>query len=173
VIVRRERPADVGAVQELTRAAFGRPAAPEPVEPGLLAELRADAGWIGALSLVAEAGGVPVGHVVCTRGWIGDAAGLGLGPIAVAPEHQGRGVGSALMHAVLGAAEALGEPVVVLLGDPRFYARFGFVPAAALGITPPVAEWAPAFQARPLADRAPRGAFRYAEPFQRIPEEAT
>jgi putative acetyltransferase len=123
VIVRRERPADAEPVHQLTRAAFARPDGPEPVEPGLLAALRADPGWIAALSLVAVAEGAPVGHVTCTRGWIGTAPALGLGPIAVAPEQQGRGAGSALMHAVLGAAEALDEAVVVLVGDPCFYAR--------------------------------------------------
>jgi putative acetyltransferase len=90
--------------------------------------------------------------------------------LGVLPKHQGRGVGAALMHAALGAADALDEPVVVLLGHRGYYPRFGFRPATDLGIDPPVAEWAPHFQARALTahDSAARGVFAYAEPFQRL-----
>jgi putative acetyltransferase len=169
MLVRRERPGDVAAVQALTRDAFAGAGTDDPVEPHLLAELREDPGWLPALSLVAaDEDGTVAGHVVCTRGAIGEEPALGLGPIAVRPDRQGAGVGSALMHAVLGAAEALGEPAVVLLGDPRFYRRFGFVAAAELGIQPPVAAWAPYFQVRPLAGVPPRGVFRYAAPFARF-----
>jgi putative acetyltransferase len=88
----------------------------------------------------------------------------------VRPDRQRHGVGAALMHAVLGAADAVGEPVVVLLGDPAYYGRFGFRPAAELGIEPPVAGWAPHFQARPLHAWLPGmgGAFAYADPFMRV-----
>lgn len=73
------------------------------------------------------------------------------------------------MHAVLGAAEALDEPLVALLGDPAYYCRFGFRLGEEYGITPPVAEWQPHFQVRPLAAYSPslRGAFTYPEPFDR------
>lgn len=169
MIVRREAAADHAAVDAVTRVAFER-----DVEARLLAALREDAGFVPELSLVAERGGHVVGHVIATRATIGGAGGepgpLGLGPIAVAPRSQGAGVGSALMHAVLGAADALGAPVVVLLGDPRFYARFGFVLGETLGIAPPVAEWAPHFQARTLAAWTPewRGPFAYAAPFAAV-----
>jgi putative acetyltransferase len=68
---------------------------------------------------------------------------------------------------VLAAADALDEPLVVLLGHPDYYPRFGFRPAADLGIEPEVSEWAPAFQARMLTQYQPdlTGRFRYAEPF--------
>jgi putative acetyltransferase len=109
----------------------------EPVEVGLVRALRADPGWVAALSLVAEhpehpGTGAVIGHMVATEGSIGDTTVLGLGPVGVLPEHQG-GVGSALMHAVLGAADAFGCPAVALLGHTADYPRFGFVPAAALG----------------------------------------
>lgn len=169
MVIRREQAVDVDAVQALTRDAFAAPGAGEPVEPLLLAELRDDAGWLPALSLVAvEERGTVVGHVVCTRALVDDRPALGLGPIAVRPDFQGAGVGSALMHAVLGAAEALAEPAVVLLGDPRFYGRFGFVDAVELGIEPAVADWAPFFQVRRLVGDLPRGRFRYAAPFERL-----
>ena len=131
MVIRRERPADEAAVDAVTTAAFGAPGGGEPVETRLLRDLRADPGWIPALSLVAEGpDGAVAGHVVCTRGAVGGAPALGLGPISVAPERQRAGIGSALMHAVVAAAEASGERLVCLLGDPAYYGRFGFVAAA-------------------------------------------
>jgi putative acetyltransferase len=167
MLIRRETPADADVVHAVTEAAFAeRPGG----EAWLVGELRTCDGWIPALSLVAEVSGEVVGHVVCTRATIGDAPALGLGPLSVRPDVQRTGVGKALVHAVLGAADALDEPAVVLLGSPDYYGRFGFRVASALGITPPVAEWDPYFQVRTLSAYTPalRGAFRYAEPFSRL-----
>jgi putative acetyltransferase len=126
---------------------------------------------VPALSLVAESApdgsGSVISHVVCTEGAIGDAVALGLGPIGVLPGHQADGVGAALMHAVLGAADALGYPAVVLLGHTGYYPRFGFVPGRSIGIEPTDPAWGEHFQARRLAAWTPatRGTFRYAAPF--------
>jgi putative acetyltransferase len=171
VLIRRETAEDVPAIAAVTTAAFGRgPQAPEPVETALLARLRTDEAWLPALSLIAAADGAVVGHVVCTRGYVERAPALGLGPISVRPDHQRRGVGQALMHAVLGAADATGEPLVALLGDPAFYRRFGFVPASELGILAPDPAWGRHFQARALSSFAPgiAGTFRYAAPFAEL-----
>jgi putative acetyltransferase len=109
---------------------------------------------------------------VCTRGAPAGVPGtLGLGPLGVHPDHQRRGVGLALMHAVLGAADALGEPVVVLLGDPDYYSRYGFVTASTLGIEAPEPAWGEHFQTRTLTayDAARhRGAFAYAPAFDDV-----
>lgn len=170
MLVRRERAGDVAAIRALMLAAFAGEDGAEPVEAGLVEDLRADVGWLPGLALVVELEGAVVGHVVCTRGFVGEAAALGLGPIGVLPGLQRRGVGSALMHAALGAADALGEPLVALLGDPGFYTRFGFRAAAELNICPPVAAWAPHFQVRTLTAYAPgtAGTFNYAGPFARF-----
>lgn len=162
VLVGRELPGDVAAVRAVQVAAFGR-----EMEASLLDALRVCDAWMPSLSFVARADGEVVGHVVCTRAHVGETPVVALGPIGVVPAWHGRGVGRALMHAVLGAADALGEPLVGLLGDPRFYQRFGFVLGGEIGIAPPVAEWAPHFQMRRLAgyDRAITGTFRYAAPF--------
>lgn len=171
MLIRREAPADIDPIAAVTSAAFGRSDAPPPVETLLLAELRRSDAWLPQLSLVAVAGDDRVvGHVVCTRGHVDSSPALGLGPISVVPQRQRDGVGSALMHAVLGAADALDEPAVVLLGDPGYYARFGFRPAAEYGITPPQPDWAPHFQVRALHAWTPelRGGFTYAEPFARV-----
>jgi putative acetyltransferase len=165
VIVRRELPRDHAAVRELHEAAF-----PTDVEARLLDELRADAGFLPHLSLVAADGEGVVGHVLATRGWIeplGGAA-LGLGPLGVRPGSQGRGVGTVLVHALLAVAEAAGEGLVALLGAPGYYGRFGFVRSTDLGIAPPDPAWGAHFQARRLAGPAQRGTFRYAQPFTRL-----
>lgn len=164
MIIRRELTADVDAIRAVHRAAFET-----ATEADLVEALRADSGWLPPLSLVADDDGV-VGHVVCTRGTLGGAAALGLGPLGVLPTRQRTGVGSALMHAVLGAADALDEPMVVLLGHTGYYPRFGFVPAAGLGILPPDPAWGDHFQARPLTAYRPalRGEFAYAAPFQAL-----
>jgi putative acetyltransferase len=123
---------------------------------------------VSALSLVAEAAsGSVVGHVVCTEGRLGDTPALGLGPIGVRPGEQGKGMGGALMHAALAAADALGYPVVVLLGHRDYYPRFGFVAGSTLGIVPTEPAWGDHFQARTLSTWSPElaGRFRYARPF--------
>jgi putative acetyltransferase len=166
MVIRREQSSDEAVVAAVTAAAF----APSRIEQRLLAELRAGPDWIPQLSLVAIGeDGALVGHVVCTRARLGAGTAVGLGPISVRPDCQRAGVGSALMHAVLGAADALGEPVVCLLGDPAFYRRFGFRPATELGIEAPDPDWGAFFQARPLAAWRPglAGRFVYAEPFSR------
>jgi putative acetyltransferase len=169
VIIRRETLEDRAAVDAVTSAAFGRSAGVdgEPVETRLLRALRDDAGWISTLSMVAEREDEVIGHVVCTRGRLGVLDALGLGPISVLPNRQRRGVGSALMHAVIGAADACGERLIALLGDPGFYSRFGFVPASEHRVDAPDPAWAEYFQIRTLTNCPPviAGAFRYAAPF--------
>lgn len=171
MLIRRETPADIEAVRAVHTAAFAKGDTPDavPVEAALVDALRGDDGWLPALSLVAtDPDGQVVGHVVCTRGTVaGTPVALGLGPLGVLPAWQRRGVGSALMHAVLSAADALDEPLVVLLGHPEYYPRFGFRPAVELGVTPP-GPWGPRFfMARPLSAWQPtiRGEFAYAKPF--------
>jgi putative acetyltransferase len=170
VLIRREAPADLDAIRAVHASAFADKERPNsiPLEVGLVDALRISYAWLPKLSLVAEGmAGAVVGHVVCSRGWVDGWATLGLGPLGVRADVQNHGIGSALMHAVLGAADALGEPLVALLGDPGYYRRFGFRPARDYGITPPVAGWAAEFQVRALSgyDAVVRGIFAYAKPF--------
>jgi putative acetyltransferase len=171
VIVRRETPADVAAARAVQVAAFQRPdTSEEPIEAGLLDALRICDGWMPELSIVAEIDGTVVGHVVTTRGFVGDTPALGLGPIGVLPSHQHHGFGLALVHAAIGAADALGEPLIALLGSPDYYSRFGFVASSTIGITPPEAAWGHYFQVRTLTAHSAeiRGRFRYAAPFDEL-----
>ncbi|MGW7539426.1 GNAT family N-acetyltransferase [Amycolatopsis sp. NPDC054798] len=144
----------------------------EMPEAKLVTELTADGDLLPALSLVAVRDGEVIGHACSSPGRIGDDpnSAIGFGPLGVHPGQQRSGAGSALVHATIGAANALGYGLIILLGDPGYYSRFGFVLAETLDITPPVPEWAQYFQALPLAayDRAIRGAFRYAAAFDRL-----
>jgi putative acetyltransferase len=164
LVVRREADGDDDPIRAVHRAAFARGDS-EPVEAGLVDALRADPGWLPHLSLVAVVGGEVVGHVVASRATVDGAPALGVGPLGVRPASQGRGVGSALVYALLGAAQARDEALVGLLGEPAYYGRFGFVPAADLGVRAPDPAWGSSFQALALARPAPAGAFRYAAPF--------
>ncbi|MGP4017264.1 GNAT family N-acetyltransferase [Saccharopolyspora sp. 5N708] len=172
MLIRRETPADVAAIRAVHSAAFAKTTPPGqvPVEVGLVDALRAGDAWLPELSLVAQRDGEIAGHVVCTRGHVAETPVLALGPIGVPPQLQGQGVGAALMHAVLGGGDALGEPMVVLLGHLDYYPMFGFEPAETYGITPPVPDWGSHFQVRALASYRPsiRGEFRYAEPFMQL-----
>ncbi|MGW9025669.1 GNAT family N-acetyltransferase [Streptomyces sp. NPDC055722] len=171
MLIRRETPGDVPAVSTVTTAAFAKPETPVPVEVTLLDELRTCNGWLPELSFVALSDkDEVVGHVVCTRGRVGTASVLGLGPLSVHPDHQHRGVGLALVHTVLGAADALGEPLIALLGSPAYYGRYGFRTSTDYSITAPDPSWGEYFQVRTLTayDPALRGVFKYAEPFERV-----
>jgi putative acetyltransferase len=178
MFIRQEQPSDADAVREVHRLAFTKPASDESpardgsVEAYLVDELRADGDLIEPLCLVAERDGGVVGHVAVSRGNLDGAraALVAIGPLGVLPDLQGAGIGSALMHATIAAADALGERGIILLGHPTYYPRFGFGPAVDHGITPPQ-DWGPAyFMLRRLGAWGDglSGAFRYAPAFERL-----
>lgn len=131
MIVRLETPADREASIEIERLAFGG-----SLEASIVEEIR---DLEGSFALVAEEDGAVLGHVQFSRAWIGELAVSALGPIGVRPDRQRRGIGAALVVAGLEEARRRAEPAVILLGDPGFYGRFGFVPGAALGLRNPFA----------------------------------
>ncbi|MGH8902470.1 MAG: GNAT family N-acetyltransferase [Egibacteraceae bacterium] len=165
--IRPEGPRDHGAVRAVHTAAFGSAA-----EADLVDALRATPAWVPEFSLVAELDGGIVGHVLLTRVDVSGEWGLGLAPVGVLPCRQRRGVGSALVRAVLEAAATAGERLVVVLGDPAYYGRFGFVAASRYGVTCSYQVPDEVFQALPLPtyDGAPRGLVRYSEPFSALGE---
>ncbi|MPZ89547.1 MAG: GNAT family N-acetyltransferase [Nitriliruptorales bacterium] len=171
MLIRRESAGDASAITRVHASAFevGEGSA-KPVEVTLVEELRRSTAWLPQLSLVATVGSEVVGHVVCSRAQVGPKHHpvLGLGPLGVRLDHQKQGLGSALMHAVLGAADACDEPLVGLLGEPGYYGRFGFMPAADHGIEALDVSWGAYFQIRPLWSYTPdlRGRFTYASPFE-------
>jgi len=127
--------------------------------------LRHDPAWIPDLSVVAVLGGDLVGHASMTRMAVSGSPALALAPVSVSPAAQGHGAGRAMVDELISRAEEHGEALVVVLGDPAYYDRFGFRPALALGVTGPFEDAGDAFQALRLTDRAPEGYATYAAPF--------
>ena len=168
LVLRRERPGDEGPTRALHDAAFGVPDDQEhSLETRILDRLRAEGDVIDSLTFVAELHGEVVGHVVCSRAMMGEGRCVALGPIAVRPDRQGEGIGSALVAAVLVTADQQHDPSVVLLGDPGWYAHFGFETAAVHGIGSPGPWEDRYFQVRRLTAWRPElaGPFRYAPAF--------
>jgi putative acetyltransferase len=174
VIVRRQRADDYEAIRHVYAEAFRRPRFRQPLNPGSvplevgLFEALWEAGdTIPELSFTALKEVGPVGHVTASRATVAANSVVAVGPIGVLPEYQGLGIGSALMDALLIAADAAEVPMIVLLGSPQYYSRFGFRPAEELGVIPPEPRWGEAFQARPLTAYSPdlAGRFQYASAF--------
>jgi putative acetyltransferase len=112
-----------GVIRSIHEAAFGR-----PDEADLVAKLRIEG--VVLASLVAELEERIVGHILFTRMSIETAGrsvpAAALAPVAVVPEHQGRGVGGQLIRHGLDALRLQGERIVLVLGHPDYYSRFGF-----------------------------------------------
>jgi putative acetyltransferase len=174
VIVREQQADDYEAIRHVYAEAFRRPRFRGPQSPGSVPpevgvfEALWEAGdAIPELSFTALADGAVVGHVTASWATVATDRVVAVGPIGVLPDHQGTGIGSALMDALLGAADAAGVPLIVLLGAPQYYRRFGFRPAEGLGVIAPEPEWGDAFQARPLTayTESVAGRFRYTSAF--------
>ena len=152
VHIRSERPGDETAIYELTARAF----APMPFADGdeqeLVGKLR-DAGAL-TLSLVVEHANEIVGHVAFTPATTADGSNgwYALGPVSVAPEWQRRGIGTLLIENGLGQLRDRVATGCVLVGNPVYYARFGFRGAPHLA---PEGEPAEYYQRLALADDAP------------------
>ncbi len=165
--VRQERPEDIAAVRAVEVAAFGRAAEAD------LVDLCRQNGKV-ALSLVLLHEDQVVAHVMFTPvsldparpGWMG----LGLGPVAVLPEFQRRGLGSRLIEYGLQVCREQGADFVVLLGDPAYYCRFGFIPAGEFGLGNEygVHEEFMARELRPGVLRGARGIVKYVEEFNQV-----
>lgn len=104
--------------------------------------LRKHSKAIPALSFALIEDGGLIGCIQCWPVRIGALPLVLVGPVAVAPEWQGKGIGHRLMHAMLEAAGKIGEPAMAMIGDPEYYQRFGFTAAYTGGWTLP-GPWEP------------------------------
>jgi putative acetyltransferase len=163
VLIRSERDGDRQAIYAVNEAAFGG-----RDESELVDRLRDDGSAL--LSLVAEIGGVVAGHILFSRMFIETAEGLlpaaALAPMAVLPKSQRQGIGAALIRSGLDAMRRQGERIVIVVGHPSYYPRFGFSPGLAAALESPFPP--EAFMALELAPGALdgiRGKVRYAKPF--------
>ena len=165
--LRSERPADGPSIRSLNLAAF-----PTSAEADLVERIRAGGAFRPEHSLVAQVGTRTVGHLLLSPVTLHTADGpvpvLALAPMAVLPDHQRRGIGSALVTAALDAAEVREEPLVVVLGHPWYYPRFGFRPASRYGIRAPFPVRDEVFMVKPLTRyrAALRGRIEYPAAFE-------
>jgi putative acetyltransferase len=132
LVIRSERPDDHAAIYDLTKRAF----APMPYAGGdeqdLINTLRREGAL--ALSLVAEFEGRVVGHIAFSPAFAanGDSGWFTLGPVSAEPELKGQGIGSAVIREGLDQLRRRDAAGCILVGDPAYYARFGFRPFPAL-----------------------------------------
>ncbi|MCB9849815.1 MAG: N-acetyltransferase [Phycisphaerales bacterium] len=136
LIVRAESPTDYDAIDQVNDVAFGGDG-----ESRLIRALRNRADFDSGLSLVAEREGVVIGHILFTSiridGEGGSTPAQALAPMAVLPDWQNQGIGSRLVRVGLRMCRERRHGIVVVLGHPKYYPRFGFVPAPPIGIAPP------------------------------------
>jgi putative acetyltransferase len=134
--IRPEEPGDIPAISELHRSAFGG-----ETEVKIVEAVRASPAFIRDLSLVAVKDRRVVGHILLSLVPIETGGSrsyaLALAPIAVLPGCQKRGIGSLLVEEGLRRCRELGHSIVVVVGEPSFYTRFGFTPARARGLEAP------------------------------------
>lgn len=156
--IRQEVPDDVGAIHALLEAAFCDLAYSEQTEAEIVVALR-EAGAL-TVSLVAEIQGCIVGYIAVSSVTFSDGGKhwYGLGPVAVAPVYQGRGVGSRLIEGALENLQHHNAEGCVVLGDPDFYGRFGFQSQPQLSFPGVTGEY---FQALPFGKKIPTGKVRY------------
>jgi len=129
--IREEKPEDIAGVRLVNESAFKR-----PEEANIVDKLRRNCSEV--LSLVAVEGEDIIGHILFSPALIesenGQIFGMGLAPMAVIPERQGQGIGTALIQRGIACVRELGYPFVIVLGHAKYYPCFGFKPASQYGL---------------------------------------
>jgi putative acetyltransferase len=165
--IRPEQPGDEAAIHDMVRRAFiGRPYA-DGDEQDVIDRLRADGDLL--LSLVAEADGVIIGQITYSPALLenGDEGWVVLGPVAVDPAHQGKGLGRALIEAGEAIMRGRGMAGITVLGNPAIYGRFGFAQNTPMWLA---GELGWAFQVKSLSDAPiPATEQRYVRAFDPAP----
>jgi putative acetyltransferase len=165
--IRPEEPRDADDVRLVNQRAFGRSS-----EAAVVDALR---GLADAISLVATIEARIVGHILFTPVQVGDlqqgVQAVGLAPMAVLPEYQRQGIGSQLVRAGLDACRSRGRGLVVVVGHPEFYPKFGFMRASTTGLEYEHAVRPDAFmvlELQPGALARARGVVRYRPEFTNV-----
>lgn len=166
VEIRQEAERDIPAIRSVNRRAFGG-----EDEAHLVDDLRSEG--YARLSLIAEEAGRIVGHIMFSEAVIrtepGEARALALGPVAVAPERQGHGIGSALIREGLDRCARMGHRMVLLLGHPGYYPRFGLSADLAKSLSSVYSgEAFMALELVPGAIAVLTGEFEFAPPFKAV-----
>lgn len=170
IIIRTETIEDYTNIFEVNQLAFE-----QENEAKLVENIRCLPNFNSALSLVAVEGDRLVGHILFSEIAIassqGDMTALALAPLAVLPEVQNKGIGSQLVREGLKQCQILGYKIVIVLGHPNFYGRFGFVPAINKGLRSPFSVPDEAFMVLELVPGALSGisgTVKYSSPFDRV-----
>lgn len=152
--IRSETLLNYGAIAQVNKLAFG-----QDNEAQLIEEIRRSDLFIPELSLVAEVENSVVGHILFSYiNLVGEETlqVLGLAPLAIHPQFQRQGIGSALVKAGLKIAEEKAEAIVIVLGHPQFYSRFGFEPSVNYQIQSPFPVPDDVFMVKPLENYHPK-----------------
>lgn len=161
MIIRRESPGDAETLRDLFATVYAE---------DFFERIQADEARIPGMSFVALGDDQEViGHVAASRATVEGSPVLALVPPSVDPDQRGQGTGQALMHTVLGAAEAAGDPLLgVVATPPEWFTQFGFEPGEEHSITPSVGGWKPYFLIRRLTqfDPALTGIFNFPKAFR-------
>ncbi len=164
-MIRSEKPSDINAICEVTKAAFKHHSFRHRTEHFIIRDLR-NAGGL-ALSLVKEVDGQIVGHIAFSLVTVSDGttSWYSLGPVSVRPDFQGQQIGSALVNSGLARLRSMGAKGCVLVGLPTYYHRFGFGNHPEL-----IHEDAPReiFGARPLSGKIPKGTVEFHPAFKQL-----
>ncbi|MDQ4134244.1 MAG: N-acetyltransferase [Actinomycetota bacterium] len=161
--IRPERPEEAPLIRRVNESAFG-----QPDEADIVDRLRGSPHWIDELSLVAVDSGELVGHLLLSTVTLDAGIDvLALAPMAVVPQRQRQGVGSALVREALARAATTKFPLIIVVGHPEYYPRFGFEAAAERGVSAPfpVPDQAWMLYRLPRYDSAIRGRVVYPPAF--------
>jgi predicted N-acetyltransferase YhbS len=133
MLIRPETPSDFTAIHALISAAFQTAPHAAGDEPEFVGRMRASRDYLPQLAMVLERRRMLIGYLMLTRQALETTSGqfplLHLAVVAIQPDWQGRGLGSALVRHSLLQAAALGHSAVSVVGDPDWYSRFGFASA--------------------------------------------
>jgi putative acetyltransferase len=163
IVIRNETPHDIGAIREVTIAAFKTLAISQHTEQFIIEALRAAKAL--TVSLVAETDGRVIGHIAFSPVTLSDSTPnwYGLGPVSVLPEHQRKGIGKRLIEEGLSRLKHLNAQGCCLVGHPEYYRKFGFKNVSGLaheGVPPEV------FFALSFDGHIPHGAVAFHEAFK-------
>lgn len=167
-MIRQEKVKDYAQIFDVIREAFESEKSSNHKEHLLVDQIRLTDAYIPELALVYTEDEEVVGHVFYSECFIGDHPALALAPVAVLPEHQGKGIGTQLIEASLERAKWSGFSAIIVLGDPAFYRQYGFEEASQHGITAPINVASENYLVLPLYKGAltdVTGTVSYAAPF--------
>ncbi len=137
MIIRQEKQEEYGEIRALVKSAFETAEHTDGNEHNLIDKLRKSDGFVSELALVAVLDEKIVGHIIFTKVTVGDKTGLALAPLSVLPSAQKKGVGTALIKRAHEIATKLGYSFSVVLGDYKYYSKFGFKPSSEFNIKAP------------------------------------